>query len=39
LLSGIEEASRQSILPRMKEEYAAALDAFGAAPAAAAAAV
>ena len=34
LLAGLEEAERQSILPRVQEEYAAALDAFGAAPAA-----
>lgn len=39
LVSGLEEASRQSILPRVKEEYAAALQAFGAAPAPEAAAV
>jgi HD-like signal output (HDOD) protein len=39
LIAGIEEAARQSILPRVKDEYAAALDAFGAAPAPAPAAV
>jgi HD-like signal output (HDOD) protein len=36
LLSGLEEASRHSILPRVKEEYSAALEAFDAAPAPAA---
>jgi hypothetical protein len=29
MLSGLEEAVRRSILPRVRDEYAAALDAFG----------